>query len=77
MTVGEIEQALGSVFSDVNGSPLPEMKNDFRRLEARFICECPLDQRHLCALSRVASSGKCSFAADGNECLNREMYLDA
>lgn len=76
MTVVEIERALSESFSDKQGSSLPEMKNDFRRLEARFICECAIDQRHLCSNYRAGSSGDCSFIS-GSECLNREVYLDA
>lgn len=76
MTPLEIEQGLKGVFTDLKGSPLPEMKNDFRRLEARFVCEARVAHRHLCINYRASITGDCTYA-DGCTCLNREAYLDA
>jgi hypothetical protein len=76
MTLLEMEQGLVGMFTDVKGSPLPEMKNDFRRLEAHFICESRVMHRHLCINYRASANGDCAYA-DGCNCLNREAYLNA
>lgn len=63
MTAEEVRSSMEEIFTPTGGGAVSEMKFDFRKIRASYIC-CANEREFLCTRFESTASGACRFRDD-------------